>query len=58
MAKQPTTGQKKTKDQIAKAASQKKSARKVITFYNPEMDQGQGQRKNQQRSLPRPNQPH
>lgn len=29
MGKQPATGQKKTKDAIAKAASQKKSARKV-----------------------------
>ena len=35
MAKQPTTGQKKTKEQIAKAASQKKSARKVIAFLQP-----------------------
>ena len=30
MGKQPTTGQKKSKDQIAKAASQKKGAHKVI----------------------------
>ena len=40
MAKQPTTGQKKTKDQIAKAASQKKSARKVTILLNAEMDKG------------------
>lgn len=29
MGKQPTTGQKKSKDQIAKAATQKKGAHKV-----------------------------
>jgi hypothetical protein len=30
MGKQPTTGQKKSKDTIAKAASQKKGGHKVI----------------------------
>jgi hypothetical protein len=45
MAKQPTTGQKKSKADIAKAASQKKSgARKVQTGFNSEMDQGKDQR--------------
>jgi hypothetical protein len=44
MAKQPATGQKKTKDAIAKAAAQKKGARKVQARSNLEMDQGKGQR--------------
>lgn len=42
MAKQPTMGQKKTKDAIAKAAAQKKGGRKVPKGNNSEMDQGQG----------------
>jgi hypothetical protein len=36
--KQPTTGQKKSKDQIAKAATQKKGGHKVTLINNPEMD--------------------
>lgn len=38
MGKQPTTGQKKSKDTIAKAASQKKGGHKVIIMTNSEMD--------------------
>lgn len=38
MGKQPTTGQKKSKDQIMKAASQKKAAPKVFLFVIVEMD--------------------
>jgi len=40
MGKQPTTGQKKSKDSIAKAASQKKGGHKVNASFNIEMDQG------------------
>lgn len=36
--KQPTTGQKKSKDQISKAASQKKGAHKVKFASILEMD--------------------
>ena len=36
--KQPTAGQKKSKDQIAKAATQKKGAHKVYALLNLEMD--------------------
>ena len=38
MGKQPTTGQKKSKDSIAKAASQKKGGHKVQNRPNLEMD--------------------
>ena len=38
MGKQPTTGQKKSKDSIAKAASQKKGGHKVHSWSNIEMD--------------------
>lgn len=39
MGKQPTTGQKKSKDSIAKAASQKKGGHKVQYLVNIEMDE-------------------
>jgi hypothetical protein len=40
MAKQPTTGQKKSKADISKAASQKKGGHKVTSSSDSEMDQG------------------
>ena len=42
MGKQPTTGQKKSKDSIAKAASQKKGGHKVQFSPNLEMDKRKG----------------
>lgn len=45
MGKQPTTGQKKSKDSIAKAASQKKGGHKVYLNSHLEMDQGKGKGK-------------
>ena len=38
MGKQPTTGQKKSKDAISKAATQKKGGHKVLSLSNLEMD--------------------